>query len=102
MPAHSRLRALKARMEIVPVEGPRDYRLDKLRAANDRMRQQRADIESAAEGRRIARLALEAKIRGKQSTQDVIGRNGHMRWPEVLAFVEAVHARLAAKAIPAT
>jgi hypothetical protein len=48
--------------------------LDKLRAANDRMRQQRADIESAAEGRRIAALALDARTRGKQTTQSVIDR----------------------------
>jgi tetratricopeptide (TPR) repeat protein len=48
--------------------------LDKLRAANDRMRQQRADVESAAEGRRIAALALEARTRGKETTQAVIDR----------------------------
>jgi len=31
---------------------------------------------------------------GRFLTQDVIGRNGHMRWPEVLAFVEAVWNKL--------
>ena len=48
--------------------------LDRLRAANDRMRQKRADVESAAEGRRIAALALEARTRGKLTTSEVIDR----------------------------
>jgi tetratricopeptide (TPR) repeat protein len=48
--------------------------LDKLRAANERMREARAKLEDAAEGRRIARLALEARTRGKLTTQAVILR----------------------------
>ena len=48
--------------------------LDNLRAARDAARQKRADIESAAEGRRIARLALEARNRGKLTTAQVIAR----------------------------
>ena len=39
--------------------------LDDLRAARDAARQKRADIESAAEGRRIATLALEARKEGQ-------------------------------------
>jgi hypothetical protein len=39
--------------------------LDDLRAARDAARQKRADIESSAEGRRIATLALEARAKGK-------------------------------------
>ena len=39
--------------------------LDNLRAARDRARQKRADIESAVEARRIATLALEARVKGR-------------------------------------
>jgi hypothetical protein len=39
--------------------------LDRLRAARTAARQQRADLEDAAEGRRVAELALEARNRGK-------------------------------------
>lgn len=48
--------------------------LNELRAARDKARQKRADIESAAEGRRIATLALGARTRGKQGTADVLAR----------------------------
>ncbi len=48
--------------------------LDRLRAARDSARQVRANLESAAEGRRIARLALEARARGKLDTGAVIAR----------------------------
>ena len=48
--------------------------LDNLRAARDAARQKRADIESAAEGRRIATLALEARNRVKPTTAQVITR----------------------------
>ncbi len=48
--------------------------LDTLRAANDRARRKREDIESATEGRHIAELALEARARGKQTTGQVIAR----------------------------
>jgi len=48
--------------------------LDKLRAANDAARDRRAAIESAAEGRRIAALALEARAKGKLKTSAVIAR----------------------------
>jgi hypothetical protein len=48
--------------------------LDELRAALDTARQKRADIESAAEARRIAALALEARTRGKLTTAKVIAR----------------------------
>jgi tetratricopeptide (TPR) repeat protein len=48
--------------------------LDRLRATNEKMRETRARLEDAAEGRRIARLALEARTRGKLTTQAVIGR----------------------------
>src|SRR5579872_4827905 len=48
--------------------------LDKLRAADDASRRAREAIESAAEGRRIAQLALEARTRGKVSTASVIKR----------------------------
>ena len=43
-----------------------------LRAAHDAARKKGADIESAAEGRRIATLALEARKRGKLGTTEVI------------------------------
>ena len=48
--------------------------LDELRAARDAARQAAMNIESAAEGRRIATLALEARTRGKVTTEDVIAR----------------------------
>src|SRR5580704_8420434 len=48
--------------------------LDKLRAARDAARAKAADIESAAEGRRIAELALEARDRSKIDTTAVIAR----------------------------
>ena len=48
--------------------------LDDLRAARDAARKKRADIESAAEGRRIATLALEARNDGKLTTAQVINR----------------------------
>jgi hypothetical protein len=48
--------------------------LDDLRRARDAGRKKRADIESAAEGRRIAALAWEARAKGKQSTTQVIAR----------------------------
>lgn len=48
--------------------------LDQLRAAHDAARQKRANIESAAEGRRIATLALEARTKGKLTTAQVIAR----------------------------
>lgn len=48
--------------------------LDRLRATNEQMRQARARLEDAAEGRRIAQLAFEARSRGKLTTQAVIPR----------------------------
>ena len=48
--------------------------LDALRAANDKARKTHEDIDSAAEGRRIAELAGEARSRGKQTTAQVIAR----------------------------
>ncbi len=48
--------------------------LDDLRAARDEARQTRISIESAAEARRIAVLALEARNQGKLKTEDVIAR----------------------------
>ena len=48
--------------------------LDDLRKARDAARKKRADIESAAEGRRIATLALEARNKGKLTTTQVIAR----------------------------
>jgi tetratricopeptide (TPR) repeat protein len=48
--------------------------LDDLRAARDAARKKRADIESAAEGRRIATLALEARAKAKLTTAQVITR----------------------------
>ena len=48
--------------------------LDDLRVARDHARRRRADIESAAEGRRIAALALEARNRGRLDTAAVILR----------------------------
>jgi tetratricopeptide (TPR) repeat protein len=43
-----------------------------LRAAHDMARKKRADIESAAEGRGIATLTLEARAKGKLTTAQVI------------------------------
>jgi hypothetical protein len=60
--------------------------LDNLRAARDAARQKRADIESAAEGRRIATLAVEARNRGKLATAQVIAR-----YEEVTRLDPAVH-----------
>src|SRR5262245_1659110 len=60
--------------------------LDNLRAARDAARKKRADIESAAEGRRIATLALEARNRGKLTTAQVI-----TRYEEVTRLDPAVH-----------
>lgn len=48
--------------------------LDQLRAARDRARQVRANVESAAEGRDITALALEARSRGRIDTLAVIAR----------------------------
>jgi tetratricopeptide (TPR) repeat protein len=48
--------------------------LDTLRSARDTARQKRADVESAAEARRIATLALEARAKGKLLTLQVIAR----------------------------
>jgi tetratricopeptide (TPR) repeat protein len=60
--------------------------LDRLRQARDTARKRRADIESAAEGRRIARLALEARAKGKLSTLDVI-----VRYEEVIHLDPGAH-----------
>ncbi len=48
--------------------------LDRLRAANDSARVVRSNIESAAEARRIAVLALDARARGKVDLASVIAR----------------------------
>lgn len=48
--------------------------LDDLRTARDEARRRRADLESAAEARRIALLALEARSRGKLETDQAIRR----------------------------
>jgi len=48
--------------------------LDDLRKARDSARKKRADIESAAEGRRIATLALDARNKGKLTTAQIIAR----------------------------
>ncbi|MDS4014330.1 MAG: hypothetical protein RKP46_08230, partial [Candidatus Accumulibacter sp.] len=60
--------------------------LDGLRQARDAARKKAAAIESAAEGRRIATLALEARTRGKQTTAQVIAR-----YAEVTALDPGVH-----------
>jgi tetratricopeptide (TPR) repeat protein len=66
--------------------------LDDLRSTRDVARQRRADVESAAEGRRIATLALDARKKGKVSTAQVIARyeevtrldaGGHWDWVEL-------------------
>src|SRR5215469_12852400 len=48
--------------------------LDDLRRARDAARQKRANIESAAEARRIAQLALDARAKGKVTTTEAIAR----------------------------
>ena len=48
--------------------------LDKLRAANDAARQMQSNIASAAEARRIAGLAFDARSKGKLTTAAVIAR----------------------------
>lgn len=48
--------------------------LDKLRAANDAARQKQSNIASAAEARRIAGLAFDARSKGKLTTAAVIAR----------------------------
>jgi tetratricopeptide (TPR) repeat protein len=48
--------------------------LDRIHAVNERMREARAKLEDAAEDRRIAQLAFEARTRGKITTQAVIAR----------------------------
>jgi tetratricopeptide (TPR) repeat protein len=48
--------------------------LDDMRHARDAARRKGADIESAAEGRRIATLALEGRTRGKFTTDQLITR----------------------------
>ena len=48
--------------------------LDKLRAGNEKMRAEKLRLEDAAEARRIARLALEARLRGKVTIDTVIAR----------------------------
>src|SRR5664279_5678185 len=48
--------------------------LDDLRKARDAAREKRANIESAAEARRIAQLALDARAKGKVTTTDAIAR----------------------------
>ncbi|MEO8630329.1 MAG: hypothetical protein ABI612_19855, partial [Betaproteobacteria bacterium] len=60
--------------------------LDQLHAARDAARQKRADIESAAEDRRIATLALEARAKGKLTTAQVI-----VRYEEVTSLDPGVH-----------
>ena len=60
--------------------------LDHLRTARDAARQKRAVIESAAEGQRIATLALEARTKGKLTTAQVI-----QRYEEVTRLDPAVH-----------
>jgi len=60
--------------------------LDDLRKARDAARQKRADIESAAEGRRIAKLAVDARARGKLTTAQVIAR-----YEEVTRLDPGVH-----------
>ncbi|MGB7987829.1 MAG: hypothetical protein WCF44_00440, partial [Candidatus Methylophosphatis roskildensis] len=60
--------------------------LDALRNARDAARKKAAAIESAAEGRRIATLALEARMRGKQTTAQVIAR-----YEEVTRLDPGVH-----------
>lgn len=60
--------------------------LDQLRAAHSAARTKRADLESAAEGRRIATLALEARTKGKFTTAQVL-----VRYEEVTRLDPGVH-----------
>jgi tetratricopeptide (TPR) repeat protein len=60
--------------------------LDKLSAARDAARKVRADIESAAEKRRIAKLANDARNRGKQTLAQVI-----TRYEEITRLDPGVH-----------
>jgi tetratricopeptide (TPR) repeat protein len=60
--------------------------LDDLRAARNAARQKRMAIESAAEGRNIALLALEARNKGKTTTAQVIAR-----FEEVTRLDSGVH-----------
>ena len=48
--------------------------LDRLRSANDTARKTQSDVASAAEGRRIAGVALDARAKGKLGTAAVIAR----------------------------
>jgi hypothetical protein len=73
--------------------------LDNLRAARDRARQKRADIESAVEARRIATLALEARVKGKVTAAQVIARyeevtrldpGVHWDWVELARLYRAI------------
>ena len=60
--------------------------LDQLRAARDAARKKRVDLESAAECRRIATLALEARTKGKLTTAHVIAR-----YEEVTRLDPSIH-----------
>ena len=60
--------------------------LDNLRGARDAARKKRAAIESAAEGRRIATLTLDARSKGKFTTAQVIAR-----YEEVTKLDPGVH-----------
>ena len=60
--------------------------LDDLRAARDEAREAAARIRSAAEARRIAQLALEARNKGKLTTADLIAR-----YEEITALDPGVH-----------
>ena len=60
--------------------------LDKLREARKRARQVSADIETAAEGRRVATLALDAKNKGKVRADAVVAR-----YEEVTRLDAGVH-----------
>jgi hypothetical protein len=60
--------------------------LDDLGKARDAAREKRAKIESAAEGRRIAALAVDAGTKGKVTTADVI-----RRFEEVTQLDPGVH-----------
>lgn len=72
--------------------------LDKMSTARDAARKKRADIESAADKRRIATLALEARTKGKLTTAQVIARyeeltkldpGVHWDWVELGRLYEA-------------
>ncbi|MEP3265106.1 MAG: hypothetical protein ABJN78_05040, partial [Hyphomicrobiales bacterium] len=60
--------------------------LDDLRAARDKAREARINIESAVEARRIATLALEARNKGKLTTADLI-----QRFEEIVKLDAGVH-----------